>query len=331
MGAARQVSDVPSFVVVEKMTLADMKDEFALLMKKRAAIGEQCRESLARINAAHNMQTRNPQTNTETGRAYREAMLAVERALDAHPSIVALQQEYDAVQTQKVVVSAQKGEVLTAWRKSNQARKTEFKAKVAEAKENAAKAKAEVLRRAGITGDPKAVEAEEKRLTDAVVREVEAITLQLTKELAALTVAYDEKKLDDDAKVEREKDGSREKYAGLEAQYKAIEERQEAIKRRQNELRSSLRRSDSGIAALQQQAVSTSHAHVTAMDAMPDVAAARRFIEDADAMRANIDTRARVLRKAILEKDPACWETLGAQAAVAGLAQVGEDFWRIEG
>jgi hypothetical protein len=277
------------------------------------------------------MLTSNPQANSETGRAYREAALAVERALDAHPRIVALQQEYDAAQTQKVVVSQFKGEVLTAWRAWRHEKNTEFKAKVAEAKAKAAEAKAEVLKRAGITGDPKAAEEESKRLTDTHVKEIEAITLQLSKELASLLSAYDEKKLDVEAKAAHEQDGSLEKFAGLDAQYKALDQRQQAIKEQRNRMRTALRESDPAIAALHEKAIAASHAHMVALESLPEFAAARSFLDGADAARASIDTRARVLRKAILEKEPACRESLGAQAAVAGLAQVGEDFWRIEG
>jgi len=67
------------------------------------------------------------------------------------------------------------------------------------------------------------------------------------------------------------------------------------------------------------------------MEAQPEVAAARKFLGEVDALRAVIDQRARVLRKAILAAEPAYKPTMDQQAIPGGLAQVGEDFWNVEG
>jgi len=92
-------------------------------------------------------------------------------------------------------------------------------------------------------------------------------------------------------------------------------------------VRTELRASDIEIAKLQSASAEASQKHLAAMDARPEVAAARAFVENVDKMRAEIDKRARVLRKAILAKDPECKAVLNQQTIPAGLALVGEGFW----
>jgi chromosome segregation ATPase len=298
-----------------------MKEEFALLMKKRAAVAEQCRESQACIHASRSMLASNPQANSETGRRYRESAMAVERALDAHPQIVALQEQYVVAQTQKVAVSSQKAELMSAWRKARGEREQKSRAAIEQAGAKAGEARKDLFKQAGVGEYAKLSEVDQKRFI--------AIEDQWNKEVAAIKTAKES--LAADEKTERERDGSAKRLADLEEQYKALESRQAECKAQINALRTSLRKSDPGIAALQAAAVETTHAHMVAIEATPDVARAKAFLDSADGLQSALDVRARALRKAILAKDPEYRKVLDGQAAPAGLALVGEDFWLQEG
>lgn len=311
----------PSGVASAKSELDEMKDEFATLMKKRAGIAARVGESMARINAARSMLTTNPQANTESAKRYRDAAARVEAALDQHPRIKTLQEQYDVAQTQKVALSKQKADVITTWRKGRLERMAKHKAAVEQAGSKAEDARAEILKQAGAKQYNELSGTDQARYLD--------VEKAWTNELAAAKAALGDVQTIE--KSEREKDGSMKRYSELDEGYKALETRQSEIRAQIGQLRGSLRKSDPAIAALQQAAAEASHAHVAALDSDPEVAAARKFIEGADRMRADIDVRARVLRKAILGKDAEYRKTLDAQAASGGLAEAGEDFWKVGG
>lgn len=321
-GAAKQAKKTDlSDVALAKSELDEMKDEFATLMKRRAGLSEQSREGMQRINAAKSMLTRNPQANTETAKQYREALAKVEKALDEHPEIKGLQDEYDAVQTQKVEVSAQKSEVLTTWRKDRIKKMASLKASVDQANKKAEEARAALLKQAGVKEWKELSESDQARFAE--------IEKEWKKEVEAAKASHGD--LQPQEKEAREKDGSMARFAELSQKYKDMESKQVDIKTRMVKLRGSLRKTDPAIVALEKAALEASQAHMVAVDASPEVAAARKFIDGADRMRSDIDKRARVLRKAILEKDPEYRATLDSQAVSGGLSQVGEDFWKTEG
>jgi hypothetical protein len=313
-----------------KTELDAMKEEFAGLMKKRAELGEQYRQGLSSMAESRSMQAGNQFANSETGTKYREATLRVERALDEHPQIKALQMEYDVAQTQKVAVSKEKGEVLAAWRKSANAEESEYRAKVEAAKQKSATAKGDLFKSIGLTGESNQGK-NARELTEAETNRLMAIQDQLMKELNALKDDRDAVKRKAREQEAHEKDGSAKKYAELVEQYKALEARQADLKSGMGALRGSLRKSDSAIAALAAEAAGASQAHLVAVDASSQVAGARQIVLGFGKAQGDIDKRARFLRRAILAKDAESKATLDAQASAGGLGQVSEDFWKIEG
>lgn len=286
--------------------LDSMKNEFAALMKQRAALTEQCRESALRVGAVKDRAAENPKAGTEAGQLCIEARAKVESALANNPRMMALQAQYDSVHTQRVSVARQKAEIGTVWRKGYTERVRKFKSEAEAAGKKADDARAAILKQAGVS-DP-------RDLTETDRARISEIDKQLQREVAAARDSISQAR----EKELREKDGSQKRFSDLAAQNEALEARQAELKAQMDQLRASLRKSDPAIAALQSEAAEAGGAYVATVESSREVVAARKFIERAQQMRDQIDGRANALRKAIIEKDPAYKTTLDAQGAAAG-------------
>jgi hypothetical protein len=300
----------------------EQKDEFAKLMRQRLGLLEQSEQSMRVISAARNTTDGGAGARSETGIRYREAVLATEKALDWHPRIKALQELYDVAQTDKVAVSRLQSAIVDAWRDERTDRETRLNKRLSEAGENMEAAAREIRKQAGVKDARNLPESDQKR--------IEELRIAYTSEVAA--IKFEATNKTDAASVEaaREKDGSTARFGELNARYKELEQTQADLKARMARLRDELRKSDPAIAKLERAAYEASQKHVTAMDANPDVAAAQKFLETVDEERVKIDKRVRVLRRAILSKDPESRTMLDRQAESGGLALVGEDFWKEE-
>ncbi|MEI8242215.1 MAG: hypothetical protein WCI17_03005 [bacterium] len=300
-----------------------MKDEFAGLMKKRAGLEDQFKASLKLINDARGTTDTPSSFNTETMRKYRDTVLTLEKALDNHPRILALQELYDVAQTDRVAVSRQQANILDGWRAARDSHRKQLEDALHAADTAAEAERQQLLQKAGVK-DPRMLSPEDLKLFHAAGQRFSA----------ANAAAKDAYKLASDLQAEkkaREKDGSATRFEELNARDTELQQAQAQFKKQMLQLRTELRTSDAAIAQLQAAAVETSQAHLVAMESRPEVAAAQKFIDGCDSIRADIDRRARILRKAILAKDSGYKADLDKQAAAGGLAQVGEDFWNAEG
>ncbi|MEO5367211.1 MAG: hypothetical protein H7831_12860 [Magnetococcus sp. WYHC-3] len=306
------------------LSLDQMKEEFAELMKKRSGLLSKCKESQKLIVASRVTTDRSGPANSATAEAYRQKVLEMERALNNHPRVLAIQAMYDVAQTDKVAVSYQQGKIVSGWRVAKEARKArEQEVSVAMAERSEA-LRHELLKNAGVNDIRKLPEEAQQRLRNDGI--------QTTNTVAALKKTYLEESSTNAEMQARIQDGSLQRFETLNARYQELEKQQDDIRQQIQKLRDELRRSDDPvIAPLQQEVLAASQRHLAAMAAQPEVAAAHKFLDDLDTMRAEIDQRARVLRKAILAAEPAYKPTLDQQSAVGGLALVGEDFWMIAG
>lgn len=309
-GEASLSSQAPAPTDVSgKAELDAMKTEFATLMKRRAGLEQQCRESRLRIDAAGSMVARNPLSSTETGKQVRKAVSKLDAALDQHPQMKALQEEYEAVQTQKVAVAKQQAEVMAGWRKAHSERLARLKAAVEQVEKKSAESLAELLKRAGVK--------DTAELSESDKAGVAAIESGRKKDLEAARKAFGN--FEALEKEEHEKDGSMARFEELAKRHDAMEVRQAELRQQQADLRVTLRKTDPALVASQQVVAEASSVHASAVEASPVVVAARRFIANAEKMRAEIDARARVLRQAIIEKDSEFRPVLDSQARAAGL------------
>jgi hypothetical protein len=89
------------------------KDRFAGLMAERTALAARARTSTRTITAARRTTGPGGGTATASGQAYRAAALRVEKALNEHPRIQKLQEQYDAAQEAKVTFSKEQSTFLT--------------------------------------------------------------------------------------------------------------------------------------------------------------------------------------------------------------------------
>lgn len=307
---------LPSVAMAVASPLDAMKDEFATLMKKRAGLGEKCRASQLCINASRSATDQ----STETARAYRRAAQATEQALDAHPDIIELQKQFDAAQTEKVEVSRQQAVILDAWHNDEEQKADQIKAMFVEADTAAAEARDAIFKKAGVTDPRKFSDADRRLYQEVGVRfSNEVVRVQNAK---ALTMGAEV------LRAARVQDGSTQRFEESNARYQELERKQADLTAAMLKLRTSLRTDDAVVAKAQRAALEASQKHVVAMDATPEVARARAFLADVNKLRVDIDKQARVLRKAILEKDSEYREILDKQAIAGGLALVGEDFWK---
>jgi hypothetical protein len=313
-----------------KTELQQMKDEFAALMKKRAGIEEKVRESMERIGSARSTTGDSPSANSATAKRYRDAAMAVEKALDKHPQIVALHAEIETIQKEKVELSMQQGEVIGAWKKALEEKQGGFRKMVEKVQADAEAARQVIYKRAGVTFVSGKAKEEFAKLSDADNRELEEITKQVGKNLVALAAERTEDKFVEELKEEHEKDGSAKRFEELTGQVKALDAKQGEVRAQKGALRASLRESDPAIAALQGVAFQASQEHLVAAETAPETVAAKKFIAGAEREKAQLDRQARALRKTILAREPEYKNVMDRQAFMAGL-KVDESFWKIEG
>ncbi|MDP6630008.1 MAG: hypothetical protein QGH29_03385 [Kiritimatiellia bacterium] len=295
------------------------KDKFAALMAERGALAERARASSRTITTARSTTGRSGGAATASGQAYRAAALRVEQALNAHPRIKALQEEYAAAQEEKIAFSQEQSAFLTERRQARKAMTQKLNARLTEANKRAERDRASLLKKAKAKTMSELTPREQKRW--------QKIQARVASDIAKAREAYAKASDDTAAGDPDDPDSFAAQLAAFNAQYKAFEQEQADLKDAMQRLRKTLRSEDPEIAALQLAAQEASRVHVVRMDARSDVVAARVFLRSIPALRAEIDKQARPLRQAILKADPDCKPKLDKLAASGGLAQVGEDFW----
>lgn len=285
-------------------------------MKQRAGLDARFQESVDRITSARSTAG----AATETSRTYREAVQVVEKALDEHARVKALQARYDAVQKERVEASGEQAEILDAWHREKEERARQLEATLAEAGKRAAGTQRAMFKKAGVKDPEKLSASDRKLLKEAMMR--------YTNETAAAQAVYAQQCGTNFVQESHAKDGSAKRFEEAGARYQELEQKQAGINGEMMQLREELRQSDPAIAPLQRAAAEASRKHVVTMDARPEVAGARAFVTDVNKLRLNIDARARVLRKAILSKEPEYKPDLDRQAMTGGLYLAGDDFWK---
>ena len=298
-------------------SLDKTKDKFAALMSERAALAGRARVSSRTITTARSTTGRS--AATASGQAYRTAALRVEQALNEHPRIKALQEQYDAVHQEKLTFSREQSTFLTERRQARKAQAQQLNTRLVDVNQRAERDRAALLKKAKAKTMNELSPREQKRW--------QKIQARATSDIAKAREAYAQASDDTAAGDADDPDSFAAQLASFNTQYKAIEQNQADLKAVMLRLRTTLRSGDPAIAALQLAAREASQAHVVRMDARPDVVAARTFLRRIAILRAEIDTQARPLRQAILKADPDYKPELDKQAASGGLAQVGENFW----
>lgn len=298
-------------------TLGEMKIEFAMLMNERAGLAKKVQESQKIISDA-----RATTGSDATSSAYREAVQRVEQALDEHPKIKRILARHAEAQAEQADISRQQAVILDAWNQAKVERSQEFKAASEQAVAKAETERQAILKQAGAK--------EVGKLSEADRLKVKEIHQRMTNELAIARADYTRVSATNAVQAAREADGSAARFQEINARHAEIERERSGIQDEMMRLRTTLRTSDQEIAKLQQAAREASQAYVATQDARPEVVAARVFITDVNTRREAIDTRARVLRQAILTGDPECKADLDKLSAAAGLNQAGEDFWKIK-
>jgi hypothetical protein len=309
---------------VSSNDLARMKTEFSALMQQRAGLKERARACSALIAAARRTDSsRAPHANDPTAVRFREAAQAVERALDAHPRILALQALYNVAETDKVAVSKQQSRILDAWQDQTQREHEQMNDAMRAADQKAQTARQAIFEQAGVKRIAGLSPEDQRRM--AVIQTL------FTNEIAQIKHQYTMLASTTYVAQARQADGSSERFEACNTRYEELARQQDEIKKQQLALRTSLRKEDPAIASRQAAAVEASRLHQVAVLALPEVAEARAFLDGVDAQCAVLDRQARVLRKTILAAEPAYGTVLEQQAAAAGLAMAGEEFWNVQG
>ncbi len=306
----------------EVLTLAEMKKAFTELMQERAGLA--ARAQASRRTIIQSRRTSGRTSSSPTARAYREAVFRVAEALNKHPRIVALQEQIDAVQEEKLVVSREQARLSDAMHEARQAPFREKEAALQKMDRQAGADRAALLKEAGVK--------DHSELSGRYLDRYRAIYSHFTNAVASINAAHDDAKTRVDetaAKLAGLSGSFSDEIDVLKEQYLELEGRQQALRAEIGRLRTTLRKTDSEIVSLQQKARESSRAHVTAADSEPAVAEARDFLRNVNALRGEIDRRARQLRRSILAEDPECKPELNKQSAAGGLALVGEEFWKL--
>ncbi|MBM4164443.1 MAG: hypothetical protein FJ222_08385 [Lentisphaerae bacterium] len=312
----------PKEAVAADTTLADRKAAFAALMNTRAGLAERVRESQAVIREARDTTGQSEGRNSETGKAYREAAIRVEQALDAHPRIKQVQEQIDEAQAKKVEVGRQLAEISDARHNVRKGASKQFNTAVADAGAAAEEARQALLKQAGVR--------DAKDLTEEDQPKYRAIHTRLTNEIAIARGALAQASATNAVAAGSEPGDILARFEEAKAHFAEIEQEQAELKTEMMQLRKTLRTEDPSIATLQEAAREATRTHASTMAAAPDVAEAHAFIRTVNTLRGDIDREARVLRRAILADDPACEAELNVLAQAAGLALAGDDFWDVK-
>ena len=284
--------------------------EFAALMSERTNMFEKVRLQMETVTAAK-ATAGAAGVQTATGRAYRDAVLAVEAALDAHPEIQSLQAQVDTLQKLLVEQSREMAGILDAWRVARRTVRKDYDAAVARLSQDAVKAQRELL------------EAENARspgrLTPAGQQRYQDVQSALTNSLAEITATFQKASSEEGFQALRAADGSDKRFEDLSAALKQMNSQQDALKHAMQARRDALRTTSPDIVALQEQARSASHRHMAAIQARPDVAQALAWVKGADARQRDFDEQATVLYGSILSEYPDLRDELDAFARQGGL------------
>ncbi len=302
-------------------TTEEMVESFALLMQERASLGESARESLATIRQARAASGPGANINTPTAHAYRQAVREVEKALDAHPQVVAFQEQIDALQAERVEIAKEQEVVLEAWHTERLERYTLFNAAVRQAMDTYLEKRQDLLSRAGASSA--------RNLSGSFADEYQELFSARTN---ALVFARDTMARVSDPETirqSREADGSQAVFDAANERYGDLDEAQDGLRSQMLALRARLRTSDPEIARLVAHAQAASQAHLVAVASAEPVQSAHAFVETVHEVRSEIDRRARHLRRAILAEEPEREPELEKWADVGGLRLATEEFWHL--
>ncbi len=248
---------------------------------------------------------------TATGQAYRQAALAVEAALDAHPDVQALQAQVDALQEQIGEQSREQAGILDQWRAASRSVRSDFDAAVYRLSQEAAEAQRALLK------------AEDARspaqLTASGQQRYQEIQSTLTNAVAQVATDFQQSSTAEAFEARREADGSGARFDELNAEMASIRSQQDALKQAMQARRDALRTQSPAIAALQEAARVASHQHLTAVQERPDVAEALAWVEGAEERQRELDARAYALYDQISTEFPDLRDELDALARQGGL------------
>lgn len=293
------------------------KAEFIGVMQARAEFVEKVRLSMAKIKAAR--ATAGPDAqghHTATGRAYREAVLAVEAALDDHPRLQALQAQYDALQEQKREHSNEMAGILDGWRLAHSSAARDYDAAVARLSQDAWREQQALLTAEDARSPGRLSAAGQQRYQD--------VQSALTNALAEVTATFQQATSETGLQARREADGASERFEALTGELKEINAQQDGLKQEMHAARDALRTQAPGIAALQEQARTASHRHLKATQARPDVAEALAWVQGAGARQRDLDEQAYALYASISSEYPDLRDELDGLARQGGLVLTGE-------
>ncbi len=292
------------------------KTEFAELMKARMDCNEKTRSSLAMVKAARATSGLGAQgTHTATGQAYREAALAVEAALDAHPELQALQAQHDELQEQKLERSTAVAAILDAWKTAQRSLRRDYNAAVFRLSQDVMQQQQALLKSEDAHSPGRLSSAGQQRYQD--------LQAMLTNSLAGVSATFKQSISPEDVQAKREADGSRARLDALNAELGDMESKQVALKQAMQARRDALRVQSPEIASLQEAARLASHEHVQAAQGRPEVAKALAWVKEAEALQRERDKQAYGLYNRILREFPDLRDELDALAKQGGLDLTG--------
>jgi len=249
--------------------------------------------------------------HTPTGQAYRQAVLDVEKGLDAHPEIAALQAQHDVLQERVLEISNERAAILTGWRAARDAERARFNASM-QAQMQAAWEEQRALLEAARARSP----AQLPEASKARYREIQsALTNTLAEARAEFVVSISA----EGQRARRVEDGTSERFERLNEEHASIQAQQKALQEQMQVQRDRLRKQDAGIAALQQDALAASREHLQAMEMRPEVVKARAWLGEYPAKMQDLTTQAYALYVRIIHLAPDLQDDLLALAREGNL------------
>ncbi len=291
------------------------------IMVELGGLGDRRREKVAFVQQAYATSGPEADHRSPTAHAYRQAVMDLERALESHPALEPYDEQLEALRAERREVASGQAEVLQGWHDARRMRFALYNEAVQKAMSEYQEGVAALRERAGVgprESLPAAYESEHAALVEA-----RAEALQFARDTM--------ERVSDPDYIEQSRadDGSQAIFDAANARHAEIQESEETVEESRLAARVRLRETDPELLRLAAKRDAASRKHLEAMSEREDVQEAQAFIDGFDEYRDELQHKARLLRRDILDLYPDKEPILRELANVAGLGRVPEHFWSL--
>jgi hypothetical protein len=292
---------------------------FHTLMVELGGFGQKRTENEKFLQLAYATSGLGANHTSPTAHAYRQAVFALENALDEHPAIKQHDDRIAEWQAVRREVAAGQAEVLRKWNEARQVRDALFNEAMQLAMDAYTADTSALRQRAGLGPREKLPDEYQEEYLRIRQKRQDAIKFARETRAKVRDPEY--------VKQSRLEDGSQAAFDAANARYGEINTAQDAIREEKAATRSRLRNTDPELLKLVAAMEEASRVHLATISAREEVQAAQAFMENAAEIRRELEMDARLVRRDILALYPEKRQILREVADIGGLKNVPESYW----